>query len=78
MIAAKLRMKCVVVPSQPGKEERWAAADLKLSSLQNFGMLHFKPFAIGFSSGPGSCITCSIASYVTTLVLQNIAEGWSF
>jgi mannitol-1-/sugar-/sorbitol-6-/2-deoxyglucose-6-phosphatase len=43
MIAAKAaRMKCVVVPhGSMQKEERWAAADLKLSSLQNFGQLHF-------------------------------------
>lgn len=43
MIAAKAaRMKCVVVPHHAQlKEERWAAADLKLSSLQNFGELHF-------------------------------------
>lgn len=43
MIAAKAaRMKCVVVPApHQAKEDRWAAADLKLSSLQNFGELHF-------------------------------------
>ncbi|MBL7761055.1 MAG: hexitol phosphatase HxpB [Sediminibacterium sp.] len=43
MIAAKAaRMKCVVIPHNAvSKEERWAAADLKLSSLQNFGELHF-------------------------------------
>ncbi len=43
MIAAKAaRMKCVVIPHHAqSKEERWAAADLKLSSLQNFGQLHF-------------------------------------
>ncbi|GAC1527009.1 MAG: hexitol phosphatase HxpB [Sediminibacterium sp.] len=43
MIAAKAaRMKCVVVPPpSQQKEERWGAADLKLSSLQNFGELHF-------------------------------------
>lgn len=43
MIAAKAaRMKCVVVPHHnQSKEERWGAADLKLSSLQNFGELHF-------------------------------------
>ncbi len=43
MIAAKAaRMKCVVIPnSASSKEEKWAAADLKLSSLQNFGELHF-------------------------------------
>jgi sugar-phosphatase len=48
MIAAKAaRMKCVVVPHHSQvKEERWAAADLKLSSLQNFGVLHFKPVAV--------------------------------
>jgi sugar-phosphatase len=43
MIAAKAaRMKCVIVPHHSQmKEERWSAADLKLSSLQNFGELHF-------------------------------------
>jgi len=43
MLAAKAaRMKCVVVPHfSQLKEERWGAADLKLSSLQNFGELHF-------------------------------------
>jgi HAD superfamily hydrolase (TIGR01509 family) len=43
MIAAKsARMKCVVVPhGSQIKNERWGAADLKLSSLQNFGELHF-------------------------------------
>lgn len=43
LIAAKAaRMKCVVVPhGSQIKEERWAAADLKISSLQNFGELHF-------------------------------------
>lgn len=43
MIAAKAaRMKCVVVPHvSQQKDERWGAADLKLSSLQNFGELHF-------------------------------------
>lgn len=42
MIAAKAaRMKCVVVPHQSQlKEERWGAADLKLSSLKNFNELH--------------------------------------
>ena len=42
MIAAKAaRMTCVVVPSQEHlKLEHWGAADLKLSSLQNFGALH--------------------------------------
>ena len=43
MIAAKsARMKCVVVPHfSQLKDERWGAADLKLTSLQNFGELHF-------------------------------------
>jgi sugar-phosphatase len=43
MIAAKAaRMTCVVVPSaDDSKLEHWGAADLKLSSLQNFGALHF-------------------------------------
>ncbi len=43
LIAAKAaRMKCVVIPHHALlKEERWGAADLKLSSLQNFGELHF-------------------------------------
>ncbi|NCI47158.1 hexitol phosphatase HxpB [Sediminibacterium soli] len=47
MIAAKAaRMKCVVVPHHSqSKEDRWAAADLKLSSLQNFGELHFNLLA---------------------------------
>ena len=42
MISAKAaRMKCVLVPHHSQlKEERWSAADLKLSSLQNFGELH--------------------------------------
>jgi HAD superfamily hydrolase (TIGR01509 family) len=42
MIAAKAaKMKCVVVPHHAQlKQERWGAADLKLSSLQNFGELH--------------------------------------
>jgi sugar-phosphatase len=42
MIAAKAaRMKCVVIPMyRQQKEQRWAAADLKISSLQNFGTLH--------------------------------------
>ncbi len=42
LIAAKAaRMKCVVVPeASQVKEERWGAADLKISSLQNFGELH--------------------------------------
>ncbi|MEI9934773.1 MAG: hexitol phosphatase HxpB [Ferruginibacter sp.] len=41
MIAAKAaRMKCVVVPAQHQLHEaRWAAADLKISSLQNFNEL---------------------------------------
>lgn len=44
MIAVKAaRMKCVVVPHVSQlKDERWGAADLKLSSLQNFGELHFE------------------------------------
>jgi hypothetical protein len=43
LIAAKsARMRCVVVPHHSQiKDERWGAADLKLSSLQNFGELHF-------------------------------------
>lgn len=43
LIAAKAaRMKCVVVPFYAQlKEKHWAAADLKLTSLQNFGELHF-------------------------------------
>lgn len=43
LIAVKAaRMTCVVVPhASQAKEERWGAADLKLSSLQNFGELHF-------------------------------------
>lgn len=43
LIAAKAaRMACVVVPHiSQIKDERWGAADLKLSSLQNFGELHF-------------------------------------
>ena len=42
MIAAKAaRMKCVVVPVHAQqKDHKWAAADLKLSSLQNFSELH--------------------------------------
>jgi beta-phosphoglucomutase-like phosphatase (HAD superfamily) len=42
MISAKAaRMKCVIVPhNSQAKDERWGAADLKLSSLQNFGELH--------------------------------------
>lgn len=41
MIAAKAaRMKCVVVPAYAQQQDpRWAAADLKLSSLQNFNEL---------------------------------------
>lgn len=41
-IAAKAaRMKCVVVPHYNElKYEKWGAADLKLSSLQNFSELH--------------------------------------
>ena len=36
-------MKCVVVPDyKQYKEERWGAADLKLSSLQNFSALHLE------------------------------------
>ena len=44
MIAAKAaRMKCVVVPEHKRyKEERWGAADLKMSSLQNFNALHLQ------------------------------------
>ncbi len=43
LIAAKAaRMKCVVIPHNAvSKENKWGAADLKLSSLQNFGELHF-------------------------------------
>lgn len=43
LIAAKAaRMKCVIVPHYSQlKDIRWGAADLKLSSLQNFGELHF-------------------------------------
>lgn len=43
MIAAKAaRMTCVVVPAaEHMKLDQWGAADLKLSSLQNFGALHF-------------------------------------
>jgi len=42
MVAVKAsRMKCVIVPHHSQqKDERWGAADLKLSSLQNFGALH--------------------------------------
>ena len=44
MISAKAaRMKCVVVPhGSVHKEDKWGAADLKLTSLQNFGELHFE------------------------------------
>jgi sugar-phosphatase len=47
MLAAKAaRMTCVVVPAADAlKQEHWAAADLKLSSLQNFGALHFNMLA---------------------------------
>jgi sugar-phosphatase len=43
MIAAKAaRMKCVVVPHHSQlKDERFGAADMRLSSLQNFSALHF-------------------------------------
>jgi len=43
MLAAKAaRMTCVVVPSaEHTKLPHWGVADLKLSSLQNFGALHF-------------------------------------
>lgn len=43
LIAAKAaRMKCVVVPNAHQiKDERFGAADLRLSSLQNFSQLHF-------------------------------------
>ena len=43
MIAAKAaRMTCVVVPSaEHVKLAHWGTADLKLTSLQNFGELHF-------------------------------------
>lgn len=43
MIAAKAaKMKVVMVPHHSQtKDERFGAADLKLSSLQNFGELHF-------------------------------------
>ena len=43
MTAAKAaRMTCVVVPSdEHSKLPHWGLADLKLSSLQNFGDLHF-------------------------------------
>lgn len=44
LIAAKAaRMKCVVVPEhRQYKEDRWGAADLKLTSLQNFNALHLQ------------------------------------
>ena len=44
MIAAKAaKMKCVVVPAPAqAKDLRWSLADLQLSSLQNFGQLHFE------------------------------------
>lgn len=44
MIAAKAaKMKCVVVPSlHLAKDARWSLADLQLSSLQNFGVLHLE------------------------------------
>jgi beta-phosphoglucomutase-like phosphatase (HAD superfamily) len=43
MISVKAaRMKCVIVPhASQVKDKRWGAADLTLSSLQNFGELHF-------------------------------------
>ena len=46
MIAAKAaRMKCVIVPEPLlSKDRRWGAADLTLSSLQNFGELHLHLF----------------------------------
>ncbi len=42
MIAVKAaRMKCVVVPAYiQQKDEKWSIADLKISSLKNFGALH--------------------------------------
>lgn len=42
LIAAKAaRMKCVVVPHfSQQKSDKWTIADLKISSLQNFGELH--------------------------------------
>ena len=44
MIAAKAaKMKCVVVPSSTqSSSKKWGAADLQLSSLQNFGSLLFE------------------------------------
>ena len=46
MIAVKAaRMKCVLVPSLAYiKDPRWAAADLKIASLQNFNDLHLNMF----------------------------------
>ncbi|MEO7209345.1 MAG: hexitol phosphatase HxpB [Chitinophagaceae bacterium] len=46
MIAVKAaRMKCVIVPSLSAiKDPRWAAADLKIASLQNFSALHLGMF----------------------------------
>ncbi len=46
LIAAKAaRMKCIIVPhASEQKNEKWGAADLRLSSLQNFGELHFNLF----------------------------------
>jgi len=43
MISAKAaRMKCVMVPhASQLKDKKWGAADLTLSSLQNFSELHF-------------------------------------
>ncbi|MEY4824062.1 MAG: hypothetical protein RLZZ75_975, partial [Bacteroidota bacterium] len=39
--AKAARMKCVIVPHvTQQKDERFGAADLKISSLQNFGELH--------------------------------------
>ena len=44
LIAAKsARMKCVLIPNYSQlTDERWAAADLKLSSLLNFGEHHYQ------------------------------------
>jgi HAD superfamily hydrolase (TIGR01509 family) len=49
MIAVKAaRMKAVVVPHHSQqKQDRWAAADLRLSSLVNFGELHLNLLAQG-------------------------------
>ncbi|MFZ1800952.1 MAG: hexitol phosphatase HxpB [Chitinophagaceae bacterium] len=46
MIAVKAaRMKCVIVPSLAAiRDPRWAAADLKIASLQNFNELHLNMF----------------------------------